>query len=114
MVMSLALLFSSPLLAISDTELGRIESLLQKLGSSQGVTFIRNEKDFPASRAVSHLRRKLSHTKDKLTSAEEFIDEVASNSSISGKPYFVRLNDGTTLTAKEYFHSILADIDSEK
>jgi hypothetical protein len=109
----LLVLWPVPARAVSDAELGRIEALLSALGQSQDLEFIRNGKAYPAGKAVSHLRTKLNHVKGKLSSAEEFIDEVASGSSLSGKPYQVRLADGTEITANEYFHSLLREIDQK-
>ena len=53
--------------------------------------FIRNGSEHNAADAESHLRLKLSKTKKRLSTAEQFVDKVASGSSISGKPYQVKL-----------------------
>jgi hypothetical protein len=112
LALSLFLAFAvAPAAAISDAELSRVNALLDALGQSQGLEFIRNGSAYPASKAVSHLRSKLSRAKSRLATAEEFIDSVASSSSLSGDPYYVRFSDGTEITAKEYFHSLLREIE---
>jgi hypothetical protein len=94
-------------LAISDTEFSRIEALLAALDQSQDIQFIRNGKAYNSKRAVSHLNRKLRSVKDKLTSAEQFIDEVASGSSVSGDPYLVRYPDGSEILSRDFFYQLL-------
>ena len=39
--------------------------------------------------------------------ADDFINKLASRSSMTGKPYMVRLSDGETLEAGDYFRSLL-------
>jgi hypothetical protein len=68
-----------------------ISALLQALGSSQ-CDFFRNGSWYDSARAESHLARKLDYFERKglLSTAEAFIDDAASQSSMSGKPYQVR------------------------
>jgi hypothetical protein len=68
-----------------------IVALLHALGSSQ-CEFFRNGSWYDSARAESHLERKLDYFERKglLSTAEGFIDDAASQSSMSGKPYQVR------------------------
>lgn len=59
-----------------------------------GLQFIRNSKSYNAEDAASHMDTKFSYAKERLTTAEEFIDYVASRSSITNKPYYVVTADG--------------------
>jgi len=59
--------------------------------------FVRNGTEYPGSQARAHLQKKLDYLegKDKVSSAEEFIDLAATKSSMSGTPYQVRCPAGT-------------------
>jgi len=74
-------------------EQAKIDWLLTEVGNSKAV-FIRNGKEYDASRAVSHLRTKLLFTGRRVRTARQFIVGVASHSEESGKPYQIRLPDG--------------------
>jgi hypothetical protein len=72
----------------------RIESLLKAIEES-GLVFLRNGSDHDGPAAAAHLRRKLDAADDRVRTAREFIDGIATKSSMSGEPYQVRLADGT-------------------
>ena len=59
-----------------------------------GLQFIRNSKSYSAEDAASHMDTKFIYARDRLKTAEEFIDYVASRSSITNKPYYVVTQDG--------------------
>lgn len=88
-------------------ESARIDRLLNHLASVDGVRFVRNGKAYPGSEAAVHLRTKLDAVRDKLTSTQQFIDEVASTSSTSGRPYLVRLADGREMPARDWLRAEL-------
>jgi hypothetical protein len=100
-------LSGSPALALSPGEEARVEALLAALQQRDDVVFIRNGNEYDAARAASHLRLKFDHSKNRLGSAEEFIDKVASSSSLSGKPYMVREAGQAPRPAREFFHQLL-------
>lgn len=72
-----------------------VDALLAFVGSSH-CTFIRNGKSYDAADAQSHLAFKLNYLvqRDKVNSADEFIELAGTASSFSGKPYLVNC-DGT-------------------
>jgi hypothetical protein len=107
---ALALVAIDPAHALNGQELKRTEAMLEALGRRTDLVFIRNGSDFKAERAVAHLRRKLAGGGDEVATAEEFVDGLASSSSISGRPYMVRLEDGREITANEFFHSLLLEL----
>lgn len=74
-------------------EQAKIDFLLAEVKNSQ-ATFIRNGKEYPAEKAVSHLRTKLLFAGKRVQTARDFITGVASHSEETGKPYEVRLTDG--------------------
>jgi hypothetical protein len=81
-----------------------IDHLLTFVAASQ-CTFIRNGSEHPAPEARSHLADKLGFAKSRISSAEDFIRYLATESSLSGEPYKVRcagkeLPAGVWLTAE--------------
>ena len=68
-----------------------IGALLSRLEGS-GCSFIRNGTGYSAAEARAHLDRKLRYlvNRSAVASAEQFIDRAASESSLSGQPYWVR------------------------
>lgn len=70
-----------------------ITHLIQYVRES-GLQFIRNSKSYSADDAADHMSKKLDYARDRLASAEDFIDYVASRSSITNLPYYVVTKDG--------------------
>jgi len=58
--------------------------------------FVRNGSEYPGPQARAHLEKKLNYLegKNKVHSAEDFIELAATKSSMSGTPYQVRCPDG--------------------
>lgn len=99
---------------ISDramSESARIDALLEHVAILTEVRFVRSGKEYDCEEAVDHLRRKLAAAGDSNLTAEEFIDRIAARSSLTGDEYRIRLPDGTTLSAAEYFHRELKRIE---
>lgn len=90
----------------------RIDALIAHLEVLEGATFIRNGSPHTAKEAADHLRRKRDYVGDKITTAEQFIDELASKSSQSGEPYKIKLKDGSEVPAGEYLKQKLPEIDA--
>lgn len=88
------LLATAALAAPSEAE--RIEAALKKIETSN-VVFIRNGDEHEAKKAAGHLRSKLKGTNGKVKTFDEFVDHLATKSSMSGKPYLVRLTDGAVV-----------------
>ena len=86
-----------------------IELLLAEVESS-GLTFIRNGKEHSPEEAAAHLRRKWDYAGSKIKTPEQFIDKVASKSSTTGKPYLIRLEDGSTVEAADWLRERLHEL----
>jgi len=84
------------------SESARIEALLAAMEHAEGLVFIRNGKEYDGAEAAAHLRRKWDATKDRVRTAEQFIEYLATKSSMSGKPYEIRLGDGTVVPAADW------------
>ena len=77
-----------------------VSALLAFVGNSH-CTFIRNGSSYSSTQAQAHLQDKLDYLlrKDRVNSAEEFIERAASESSLSGKPYKVNCDGREQLSA---------------
>ena len=104
-------LLPAALWAREAKEQARIDFLIEGVENSTGVSFIRNGKSHDGRAAAEHLRRKLDYAGERLQTAEQFIKHIASESSVTRQKYKVRLADGTTLDAAEYFIKRLREFD---
>ena len=66
-----------------------IDHLLKFVATSQ-CTFIRNGSEHPAPEARDHLAGKLDFAKGRISTAEDFIRYLATESSMSNEPYKVK------------------------
>lgn len=82
-----------------------IDYLLQSVAGSDCV-FIRNGKEHDAFSARDHLQTKRKRGRRYFSSADEFIERLASSSSWSGKDYMIRCGD-TSQTAYAWFTAAL-------
>ena len=94
------------------TEAAKIQALIASVEHLPGAVFIRNGSEYDGKKAADHMRAKLKYAGDKIQTAEEFIDELASKSSMSGKPYQIRLPDGRTVNSADYFHAELRKLEA--
>jgi hypothetical protein len=115
----LAAMISTPCFAEESAERLKIAQLLEQVESS-GCTFFRNDSEHNSTDAAKHLRLKLDKAtssffgfgKPKDVSAKAFIDKIASESSMSGKPY--KMKCGTVLvTSREWLNDKLKLIESD-
>ncbi len=95
--------------AQDGAEMAKIDYLISSIGELKGVKFIRNGSEHDGPAAVSHLRLKLKAAGKKIKTAEDFIQCCASRSSISGKPYLLRLSDGTVMKSEIFFRNKLKE-----
>ena len=91
----------------------RISALLNAVERS-GAQFVREGKAYAGAAGRKHLERKLRHAGDRITTAEEFIEGIASRSSTTGRPYRVRLPTGEEMEAGVWFRQRLAEIDARR
>lgn len=92
------------------TEKEKIECLIQSVESLDGAKFIRNGTEYDASAAASHLRLKLNKAGSRIKTVHDFIDLIASKSSVSGKPYYIRLKTGEITSTADFFNRKLRDL----
>jgi hypothetical protein len=86
-----------------------VEHLIGYLASS-GCRFNRNGTWYDAPRAAPHLRQKYEYLLDRnlVKTAESFIDNAASESSVSGKPYLVQCEGKPEVQSSAWFRAELA------
>ena len=96
-------------MAAEDNE---IEFLLSYVADS-GCIFIRNGKEHQSKDASEHLEMKYNHVKDRIKSAEAFIDKIASKSSFTGRQYEA-LCDGVKLSTEDWLEEALASYRASK
>jgi hypothetical protein len=80
--------------ANAASERDKIERLIDQVGTLQNATFIRNGEEHTPAEAAEHLRRKWEAAGNEITTVEDFIDKIASKSSISGEAYRIRFDRG--------------------
>jgi len=74
-----------------------ITFLLSYIAESDCI-FIRNGDEHQAKDASEHLEMKYNHARNRIKSAEGFIDKIATKSSFSGRPYEVLCNSARVPT----------------
>lgn len=67
--------------------------------AASGCLFIRNGKAYDASTAREHIQKKYDYLQSRIRTAEDFIRQAASRSSMSGEPYRIQCSEATVLCA---------------
>lgn len=94
------------------TESEKIKFLLNELEKANGkIKFIRNGEEFSSKEAKSHMQRKLDYAGDKIKTVNEFIDQIATKSSMTGNKYYVVLEDGTKIESAIWLRNLLKKLD---
>ena len=108
----ITLLMTLPVYAkLTAHEEARINAMLEGLAQKKDLIFVRNGDEHTCYEAVSHLRLKLGNTRNRIDTAEQFIDKVASSSSITGKPYIVKIPGKSDENAQPFLHALIAQTD---
>ncbi len=83
--------------------------MLLKAVEESGLVFLRNGSEHDATKAASHLSDKWESAGDRVTTAEQFIEEIASRSSTTGRTYEMRLEDGSLVPAADWLRARLKE-----
>ena len=94
-------------------EQARIDRLIHHVELQNGLVFIRNGREYSCEQAAKFLRGKMESMGKEVSTAREFIERIATRSSTSGKPYQIRLANGTLLPAGQYLIDELKRIESQ-
>lgn len=102
--------------APAETGTDEIEQLLVHLKNSR-CEFSRNGTWYSPRRAEEHLRSKYDALRKNgaaITTAESFIDQVASHSNVSGHPYLVRCGNDPAIDSGAWFREALQRLRTER
>jgi len=110
-ILSLLVLGSASLAYASTNTLSeqqKIAYLLDAVGTSK-LIFVRNSVEYPGTEAKELLQTKLKASGNTIQTADDFINNLASYSSTTGKPYYIEFPDGTMIESKIWLRARLAD-----
>jgi hypothetical protein len=93
------------------TETKKIELLIEKVERMEGAKFLRNGALHETAEAAEHLRRKWKAAGDRIKTADEFVEHLASKSSTTGKPYEIQMPDGSVVSSGPYLRERLREIE---
>ena len=112
LVVQAALAASAPaVVPLSDAE--KIDALIRAVEARKDLQFIRLDVVHSAGEAAGLLRIKLAFAGSRVKTVDDFIDHVATASSTTGKPYFVRYPDGRQVPSAEFLREELKRIEGE-
>jgi len=109
MILLLVSLDSPKATAQADVEKKKIEFLLSQIEALKGAKFWRNGSSYTPKQASDHLRMKWEKAGKSIKTAQSFIENIASKSSMSGKAYEIEFTDGTKTETKAFLGKKLAD-----
>ena len=114
LTIAMLLMVLGPLAALEQAEQRAIDALIAWVTKQPDtVRFVRNGSDYATSDAVKLMRTKWDSQKGAVQSADDFIRLCASRSESSGKPYRIRLADGSERDSGEVLREQLALIRAE-
>ncbi len=85
----------APAASAQAAQRAQIEALIKRIETQQDLRFIRNGRSYSAAQAAEFLRRKWPAQCAAVQTVEQFIDQCASQSSTTGKPYEIRQGNQT-------------------
>jgi Family of unknown function (DUF5329) len=85
----------------ADNSSDEINHLLNYVRETK-CDFIRNEIHYKSDKTVSHIKKKYAYFKDKIKTAEEFIELSATKSTVSNKLYLIECNGQPQQTSKQW------------
>ncbi len=92
------------------TEAEKIDVLIRSIEMLEDAQFYRNGSLHSAQESADHLRMKLKRAGNRISTAQEFVDNIATKSYLSGKEYKIIFSDGNEVKTGEFLHRILAEL----
>ncbi len=83
------------------TEEEKITHLISYVKAMKNCKLVRNGSEHIPEEAADHLQMKWKKHSSKISSAEEFIEHLATKSSMSGEYYIIRQDDGQEMKLQE-------------
>lgn len=93
------------------TEAQKIDKLILYIEKTE-AKFVRNGSEYSGIDAAKHLRMKREKAGKKITTARQFIDYLASKSSLSGEPYLMKFKNGSTLPVRDILYHQLKKLET--
>lgn len=94
------------------TEDQKIEMLITNVEKATNIQFYRNGSYHDATTAASHLRLKRRKAGNAVKTASDFIEKLASKSSMTGEEYKIKYSTGKEVKARDYFYAQLKLIET--
>ena len=94
------------------SEKEKIEALINLVSQLKTAKFVRNGWTYSADTAATFLRLKWQANDTTVKTARDFIDRIGSVSGTSGRPYLVRLKDGTEVYSREFLLAELKKLEA--
>ena len=88
--------------APSSEEHLRIQALIHRVEKMSSMRFLRNGTAHSAAEAAEHMQAKYAYFKDKIATAEDFVDLCASRSEMTRQPYMVKIGDAAPVEAASF------------
>ncbi len=85
----------------------KIEALIKAVEQLKEAKFYRNGDLHDAAAAAKHLRMKWEKAGSRIKTTIDFIEKIASKSSMSGEPYKIVYANGKTVLARQFFYEKL-------
>lgn len=95
-----------------EREHKKIAFLINEIKNSNAL-FLRNGKEYDATKASEHVTYKISKAKGRIKTARQFIHYIASRSFISGDPYYMKEKTGRKVTTREWLFRRLYDYEQK-
>ncbi|HET7795095.1 MAG TPA: DUF5329 family protein [Rhizobacter sp.] len=92
-------------------EQARIERLIQYVESQKDIRFLRNGSAYSSKDAAKFLRGKFNKMGEHVSTAQQFIEQIASRSSTTGEAYLIRFADGREVPAARFLGDELQRMD---
>lgn len=96
------------------TEEQKITHLITFIRNLKGAIFVRNGDEHTAQAAADHLQMKREKAGARVKTAEEFIDKIASKSSMSGELYMIRFANGKVFPCQMVLSNELQKLEGKK
>lgn len=97
--------------SVQLTEKQKIEYLIKSIENLDGAQFWRNGEYHTPKEAADHLRMKLDKAGTKIKTARQFIDNIATKSSMTGSLYKIKFKDGKVVESKVFLYKKLVDLE---
>ena len=95
----------------APSEQQKIEQLIKAVEKLPNAQFVRNGRAYDGQTAAKFLRGKRDYHQSQARTARDFIKNLASKSSTTGKPYVIRYRDGKEVKSAEFLTTELDKIE---